>query len=145
MASARIAGMRLRGKLLTRAGVWSRILSGCQGVGRLLAGDVRGWLVVQMSVSLVLRGCVWLLDTNVVCVKVTDYFLQANLLSKRCSIYAGAIGRSTLQIAPLLGRQHMLGRRMCSSSLTKFSLCTAWNQALYIDVQAMSPRSLCHG
>lgn len=78
IGSARSAGMRLHGKLLTRAGVWSKVLSGCQGVGRLLAGDVRDCLVVQMSVSLILRGCVWLLDTNVVCIKVTDYFLQAN-------------------------------------------------------------------
>ena len=83
MASARIAGMRLHGSLLTRTGVWSNILSGCQGVSRLLAGDVRDWLVVQMSISLILRGCVWLLDTNVVCVKVTDYFLQTNSLSER--------------------------------------------------------------
>ncbi len=80
-------------------------------MGRLLAGDVRRWLVVQMSVSLILRGCVWLLDTNVVCVKVTDYFLQASSLSERCSLYAGATGRSTLPVGPLLGRQYMLGKR----------------------------------
>lgn len=111
MTSARIAGMRLHGKLLTRAGVWSKVLSGCQGVGRLLAGDVRDWLVVQMSVSLILRGCMWLLDTNMVCVKVTDYFLQANSLSKRRSLYARSKREVSTASWALLGRQYMLCKR----------------------------------